>query len=361
MDSWAKIQQLPDDKLVEALDAAGPHRPRRGHARNSFAAVRSRAISCFAEARLRRARRRGRLAGHRRARSRTGTRTSRTIAASCSNDASPDVRRLAVDALGLHAKPGDAACARGAHPKCSATRNRPCGGSRRWRSAAWVATAPPSSLVNHYQADEQGRRVPQGRLPARHRTARQAGHRRAPGAGRIGGDKERDIAVEAFLGLRTKPAADALPELLAAPGPEPTTSARRWFARTRTTSSIRRCRSTRSWRTSHRRPNEPLEVVRAALDVFAASGDAERAKARQLVLGLLDKPDDDMRYAAIKAVEDLRIGWPQRRKLIEIVRDSAKRESERTAAVKALRRVERQDAPIAPIKTLLDRQGARRR
>jgi quinoprotein glucose dehydrogenase len=76
--------------------------------------------------------------------------------------------------------------------------------------------------------------------------------------------------------------------------------------------------------------------VSAAVEVFAVSGDANARKATEIVLRLLSHPEDDARYVAIKAVEDLRLKAASPR-LIALLGDSTKRESERAAALRAIR------------------------
>ena len=91
------------------------------------------------------------------------------------------------------------------------------------------------------------------------------------------GDKERDLAVDAFLGLRTKPAADALSELLLRP--DLTATQREALVRSYTNYQFDPPLSLDPLVAYlGRRPNESLEVVRAAVDVFAASGETKRQK-----------------------------------------------------------------------------------
>src|SRR5207249_4252367 len=56
-----------------------------------------------------------------------------------------------------------------------------------------------------------------------------------------------------------------------------------------------------------KRPNEPVQVLLAAVDVFTASGDAIAPKATALVLNLLNRPDEPTRISAIVAIESARI------------------------------------------------------
>ena len=264
------------------------------------------------------------------------------------NDTSPDVRRIAVEALGLHAKPGDARVAEALIKALgdSEPAVRRAGALALGRVGGEGAAG---SLVNHLQADRGGDVfLKDGYLRALERLGK-------PGIEALlslaaSGDKERDLAVESFLGLRTKAAADALPELLLRP--DLTIAQREALVRSYTNYQADPPMPLDALVAYlARRPDEPLEIVRAALEVFAASGEANAKKASPLVFGMLDKPDDDVRYVAIKAVEDMRLAAAAPR-LIELLSDSSKRESERAAIVKALRVLNDKKA-VPPIQALL--------
>src|SRR5262249_1663644 len=145
------------------------------------------------------------------------------------------------------------------------------------------------------------------------------------------GDKERAMAVEAFLALRTKPAAEALPELLLRPDVTP--AQREALVRSYTNYQFDPPISLdplAEYLT--RRPNGSSGCVKAAVEVFAAFGGANAEKANRIVFDLLNKPDQEQRLVGIKAVEDSRLtaALP---KLIEIAGDAKKAEAERLAAV----------------------------
>jgi putative heme-binding domain-containing protein len=74
----------------------------------------------------------------------------------------------------------------------------------------------------------------------------------------------------------------------------------------------------------------------AAVEVFGASGDLNSPKAVALVLGLLNRPDAEVRLAAIKAVEDGRVAAAAPA-LNTFLLDKARAPAERTAVARALR------------------------
>jgi quinoprotein glucose dehydrogenase len=150
-----------------------------------------------------------------------------------------------------------------------------------------------------------------------------------------GEEKSKDLAVAIFLALRTKPGADAIPELLM--NPDVTADQREALVRSYT-----------NYQTDPpisldpladylaKRPNEPVNVLLAAVDTFAASGDALAPKATQLVLNLLNRPDEPTRISAIIAIESARMKDAAPR-LMEFIVDTNRTQVERVAAVKALR------------------------
>ncbi|HEY1189692.1 MAG TPA: PVC-type heme-binding CxxCH protein, partial [Gemmata sp.] len=148
-------------------------------------------------------------------------------------------------------------------------------------------------------------------------------------------DKGADLAVEVFLGLRTKPAADALPELLL--NPHVGATQREALVRSYTNYETDPPVSLNPLAEYlAKRPNEPANVVLAAVDVFAASGEALSPKAVNLVLDLLNRSDEMTRLSAIVAIESARI-QPAAPRLIEFLGDPARTQVERVAAAKALR------------------------
>ena len=288
MDSWAKILKLPDDKLVETLGRPGPDRPRRGPQGTGpprAEGARPRAD----EVRLRQVRRRRPARRASACCRRTGTPDVEDLFRLLLNDDSADVRRLAVDALGLNAKPKDAdarGAARGARrPTPGRAPGRGAGARparrRRGRRARSSTPGRPTTARDVFLKDAYVRGD---------RTARQAGHRRAARRSPTSGDKRTSTGRRQRSSRSApKPAADAMPELLGEPARQRRPSARRWSGRTRTTSSTRRSRSTRSPTYLAAHPDEPAACSRAAVEVFAASRTGSTSpKATSYVLGLLD-------------------------------------------------------------------------
>lgn len=346
MDSWVKIQRLPDDKLVEALMLpdltdrveARKELVRRGPKSRDLVLRNLVSGGLDGDGRLPAI---GVLLAH----------WNKDVEDYCRlllNDSSADVRRVVVDALGMHAKPGDIRVAESLIRMLGDTQPA----VRRVAALALGRVGgggAASSLVNHYQAENKADVfLKDAYLRGIERLGK-------PGIEALlslaaSGDKERDIAVDAFQGLRSREAAAALPELLLRPDlkDEQRAALVRSFANYQFDPPLSLDPLVGYLA---RRPNEPIGVIRAALEVFSVSGDSNAAKAANIVFVLLEKPDDDMRYAAIKAVEDLRIAAAAP-KLIEFACDSTKRESERAAAVSALRVLNDKRA-VAPIKTLL--------
>jgi quinoprotein glucose dehydrogenase len=264
------------------------------------------------------------------------------------NDESPDVRRLALEGLAYHAKPKD----------------------NRTYEALLKALADHSPAVRRVAALAIGRLNHDGsgetllnalrhdkEADAYLKDAYVRGVERLgkPGVDAIlalaqsGEDKSRDMAVEVFLGLRTKPAADAIPELLMQP--DVTADQREALVRSYT-----------NYQTDPpvaldpladylaKRPNENLNVVLAAVEVFAASGAEVSPKATQIVQNLLSRPDEPTRISAIIAIENGRIAAAAPT-LIGFIADTNRTQVERVAAVKALRVLNDKRA-VDPLKAL---------
>ncbi|HVL14463.1 MAG TPA: PVC-type heme-binding CxxCH protein [Gemmata sp.] len=346
MDSWAKVRALPDDKLVEALGL--PDMTDRVEARKELVrrGAKSRDLVLKAllssgldgDARLPAV---GVLLAH------WNPDVEDYLRLLSANDASPDVRRVAIDGLGLHAKRGDG--------RVVETLMRAIGDPEpAVRRVAALALGrvggegAAGALVSGYEADQK-----------RDPFLRDAYLRGLEKLGKPGidallalagsGDRERDLAVEVFLGLRTKPAAEALPELLLRP--DVTTAQREALVRSYANYEFDPPLSLDPLADFlARRPNEPAGVVQAAVEVFAASGQ-NNPKAAAFILGLMNRPDEAIRLVAIKAVEDTRLAAGAAN-LITLLGDSSKSEAERTAAVKALRVLNDRRA-VEPIRTLL--------
>ncbi|HEV3386990.1 MAG TPA: PVC-type heme-binding CxxCH protein, partial [Gemmata sp.] len=346
MDSWAKIQQLPDDKLVEALNR--PDLTDRVEARKELVRRGPKARDLVLRKLVS-----GKLDGDARipALGVLFAGWNADVEDLCRlllNDASPDVRRVAVEGLGMHAKPKDYRLIE-ALMKALADQEPAVRRAGALALGRIGGESAPSALVNYLQVDREGDAfLKDAYLRALERLGK-------PGIDALlslasSGDKEREIAIEAFVALRSKAAADALPELLMRP--DISTPQREALVRSYTNYQFDPPISLDPLVAFlAKRQNESLEVVRAAVEVFAVSGEANAKKANDLVIRLLTHPDDDVRYVAIKAVEDLRLSAasPQ---LVAILSDATRRESERASAVRALRVLGDKKA-IGPLQTVL--------
>ncbi|HSQ57929.1 MAG TPA: HEAT repeat domain-containing protein, partial [Gemmata sp.] len=346
MDSWAKIHQLPDAKLVDALasadmtDRVEARKELVGRGPKARDLVLKKLLSggLDGDARLPAI---GVLLTH------WNADVEDFLRLLSANDVSPDVRRIAIDGLGLHAKPNDS--------RVIESLMRALGDPEPpVRRAAAMALgrvggeSAAGALVSGYQADRKGDPfLKDGYIRALEKLGK-------PGIDALlslasSGDEERNLAIEAFLALRTKPGADALPEMLLRP--DITTAQREALVRSYSNYEFDPPISLDPLAEFLvRRPNEPASVIQAAVEVFAASG-VNNPKAAAYVLGLLDKDDEAIRLVAIKAIEDTRL-TSAAPNLIAFVADSKKTEAERTAAIKALRVLNDKRA-VKPIQVLL--------
>ncbi|MCE9562417.1 MAG: HEAT repeat domain-containing protein [Planctomycetes bacterium] len=346
MDSWAKIKALPDDKLVDALSLpdmtdrveARKELVRRGEKSRDLVLKKFLSGAMEVDAKLPAL---GVLLAH----------WNADVEDICrllsSNDASPDVRRAAIDGLGMHSKPKDGRVVE-TLVKAIGDREPPVRRAAAMALGRVGGDAAPGTLINGLHADHDGDLfLKDGYLRALERLGK-------PGIDALlslaaSGDKERDQAVEAFLTLRTKAAAEALPELLLRP--DLTIPQRESLIRSFTNYQFDPPISLDPLADFlTRRPNEPASVVQAAVEVFAANGQ-NNPKAVAFVLALLTKPDEATRLVAIKAIEDTRMASAAPG-LLELLGDEKKSEMERIAAVKALRVLGDKRA-VDPIKALL--------
>jgi quinoprotein glucose dehydrogenase len=249
------------------------------------------------------------------------------------NDESPDVRRIAAEGLGTHVKPKDVR----AFEALLKALGDPSPAVRRSVALALGRIGHDSSaetLVSAWRNDADADTF-----------LRDAYIRGIESCGKSGiaalitlatsGEKESHLAVDAFLALRTAPAAAAIPEMLL--NPHVSVAQREALVRSYANYQFDPPLSLEPLADYlARRPNEPAGVVAAAVEVFAASGGLNSPKATQLVIGLLSKPESEIRMTAIKAVEDARLVTASPT-LLALLADSAKPQAERVAILKALR------------------------
>jgi quinoprotein glucose dehydrogenase len=268
------------------------------------------------------------------------------------NDESADVRRLAVEGLAYHAKPKDNRVYE-TLVKALADRDP----SVRRAAALGIGRlghdGSGETLVNALRHDTEADTYLKDAYVRGIEKLGKPGIEAVLALAQSGTDKDKDTAVGIFLALRTKPGAEAIPELLL--NPHVSVDQREALVRSYT-----------NYQTDPpisldpladylaKRPNEPVQVLLAAVDVFTASGDAIAPKATALVLNLLNRPDEPTRISAIIAIESARISSAAP-KLIEFITDTNRTQVERVAAVKALRVLGAKPA-IEPIKTVLTGQ-----
>jgi putative heme-binding domain-containing protein len=265
------------------------------------------------------------------------------------NDDSADVRRLAVEGLAYNAKPKD--------QRIYETLLKALGDrepSVRRAAALGIgrlgADGSGEALVNGLKHDADGDVYLKDAYVRGLERLGKPGIEALLALAQSGGDKDVDLAVAAFLTLRTREAAAAIPEMLL--HPHVTTAQREELVRSYANYQFDPPLSLDPLADYlAKRPNEPVPVLQAAMEVFAASGEANAPKATRIVIDLLGRPDEATRVSAIRAVETARLtaAAPQ---LVEFMADSERTQSERVEAVKALRVLNDRRA-VDPLKTLL--------
>jgi putative membrane-bound dehydrogenase-like protein len=331
LDSWANLLKLPDAKLAENLDA--PDMTDRVVVRDELVRrgpkARDAVLRQFVSGSLKPP---GRLVA-------LGVFQAHWSPAVedlfrlLFNDISPDVRRLAADGLGQHGKPKDGR-------NHEALANLLGDDSHAVRRAAALALArlgtdaAADALVAAYRFDE-GRDafLTDGYLRAIEKLGK-------PGVGALlalansGQKADLDRVAAAFATFRTRPAADALPELLA--NPHLTADRRAELVRSFTNYLFDpplAIDPMTTYLTAH--GGEPAVTI-AGLEVLAATDGFADQKTISWAIGLLDSPDPDTRLAALGAVEEARLSAAAP-KLTKMLAESKRPLAERAAVLKALR------------------------
>jgi putative membrane-bound dehydrogenase-like protein len=249
------------------------------------------------------------------------------------DDPLPDLRRLAADGLSLNAVPGDA----DAHAALLKILGDPDPAVRRAVALAIGRINAPGAadaLANALKFDD-GRDVylTDGYLRAVERTGK-AGVARLIDLALDGSTLHRDKAVAAFIAARSREAAEAIPGLLANPHLSP----------------LQRADLIRSYGNYEfepplsldplidylaANPHETKEVKVAALETLSMPGLTRGERLTGVLAGLLGDPDEEVRVAAYKAVEESRV-TALSPALIPVL-SGPRSAAERTAVVKALR------------------------
>jgi quinoprotein glucose dehydrogenase len=335
MDSWLKIRQLPLPQLIEALGR--PDLTDRVEARKELvrrgAEARDRVLAYLQQGGFR-----DQDEAHLPALGVLMAGWNPAVQSyflKCLQNPSPDVRRCVADGLGLYADRSDPHLLEELLKKLG----DPDPSVRRAVALALGRIGGPpvaQALINNYLADIKGDAfLKDGYIRALERLGK-------PGIEAIlslaaSGDRERQVAVEIYLALRTREAADLLPQLLERP--DLTTPQRAALVRSFSNYLLDPPLSLRPLIDYlQRRPEEHLDVLRAAIEVFASSGEDHAQQAVQLVERLLRDPRAEARRVGISAAEDLRLRAvvPV---LIDLVTGDRHSEEDRLAAIRALRAI----------------------
>jgi len=347
MDSWSKLTALPDEKLVGSLNS--PNLTDRVEVRKELVRRglkgRDLVLKQFVSGSLNPE---GRLV----ALGALQAYWSADIEALFRlllNDVSPDVRRLAAEALGRKAKPKDLQV----HESLVRLLGDENAAVRRAAAlsiARLGADGSADSLVAAWKFDDtKDPFLHDGYLRGLERLGK-PGLQALLALADSGDAKDSERVAGAFLAFRSKAAADALPLILANIHLSPETRAEV-------------VRSYTNYQFDPPLPLDPIvnyltagaekppEVKIAGLEVLAASGDLTGSRIATYVLNSLDSDDPAVRLAAIQAVEEARF-LPGTAKLTELLQDSKRPTTERSAVLKALRSVAGNGAAKALVELL---------
>ncbi|HVK17490.1 MAG TPA: PVC-type heme-binding CxxCH protein [Fimbriiglobus sp.] len=331
LDSWANLLKLPDAQLALKLDA--PDLTDRVVARNELARrgtkARDAVLRVFisggfdADGRLAAL---GVLQAH-------WSPTVEDLFRLLMNDANADTRRLAAEGLGQHGKPKDGRN----HEALAQLLGDDSPAVRRAGALALARLgndAAADALVSAYRADDgKDPFLTDGYLRGIERLGK-------PGVAALvalagsGNRADLDKAAAAFSTFRTRPAADALPQVLA--NPHLTADQRADLVRSFTNYLFDPplpMDPMATYLTAH--TDEPAVAI-AGLEVLAATGNLSDPKSIAWAVGLLDSPDADTRLVALQAVEEAKL-TPAAPKLTKMLTESKRPVPERSAVLKALR------------------------
>ena len=245
-----------------------------------------------------------------------------------------EMRRIAIEGLGRNGTPGDEKI-HAALAKALADTDLPVRRAVALAIGKINAAGAADVLVNAYKFDD-GRDVylTDAYLRAIERCGK-AGIDRLIGLAQSGDDIDRNLAVSAFTGLRTRAGAAAIPDLLSDPHLTPK----------------QRVTVIKSYSNYLLDPpvsfdplmdflmlrmKEPLAVQTAAIETLAETGNLKGARVVNLLTSWLDADMADARLTAIRAIETARLGEAAPR-LVQALGDKNRDANERIAILKALR------------------------
>jgi quinoprotein glucose dehydrogenase len=249
-------------------------------------------------------------------------------------DGEPDLRRLAAEGLALQCKPGD----QEAETALLQNLGEQDLAARRAFALAMGrlgGTGAADALVNTFKFDaENDAYLRDGYLRAIERLGK-PGIDRLVGLAESGVEKDREQVIEAFLALRSRAAAEALPALIKYP-------------HNSTEQKVNLIKSYSNYLLDppvslvplidylSREQDAPVPVKLAGLEVLSAAGQLKGEKAESLLLALLDKSDAAVRLPVIRIVETGKVAKAAPA-LAKLLGESELSPAERIAVVKALR------------------------
>jgi cytochrome c553 len=265
---------------------------------------------------------------------------------------SPDLRRLAANALSLHTKPRD----REAHEALLRVLGDEEPAVRRAVALAMGRIGGPGSAENLANAlsfdDGKDTGLTEGLLRAVERRGKE-GMEELLNLANSGDRKGIDQAVAAFLLLRSRAGADALPRMLANP-------------HLTTEQQAALLRSYRSYRLERplsvapvvdylaRHPDAEREVKQAGLEAIVAAGAPRSEKTRSLLLRLLDEKDAGLRTLLLRAVAQAGAAKAGPR-LARWLSDTARPAEERLQVLRALQAIDPAEARRAASRLLVSK------
>ena len=263
------------------------------------------------------------------------------------NDASPDVRRLAVEAIARHAKAKDprefealAKLVTDDHP---AVRRAAMIGLGRLQ-----ADGTADLLVNAWRADDGKDAFLSDSITRGLERLGKPGMDALLAVARSGNKADLDRAAAAFLTFRTEAAVKALPEMLTDAHLPPAERAAllRSYANYQFDPPLPMA-AVATFLTA--RPNESPAVKIAGVEVLAGTGSLDTPQAVAFVLAQLDAADAETRESALVAIAGSRLAAATD-KLVAMLADAKRPMAERSSVLKALRSA----AGAAAVKPLLD-------
>ncbi|HZY83327.1 MAG TPA: PVC-type heme-binding CxxCH protein, partial [Gemmataceae bacterium] len=260
-----------------------------------------------------------------------------------------DLQRLAAEGIGLSAAPGDKA-AQEALLKALSTDEPSVRRAVALAMGRLNAPGAADALVTALAFDDgNDPYLLDGLVRAVERLGK-PGIERLLALAESGVAKDTHRVVEAFTMMRTRPAYEALPEVLR--NPHLSAAERAALVRSYNNYLLDPPVSVQpvfEYLAAH--PREPASVRLAALEVLSTAGALNNPKASAWLLTQLEDGDPALRLVAIKAVESTRLAQAAAA-LARMLKDASRPVVEVEAAVKALRLLNSRDA-VEPLKMLL--------